>query len=88
MLRLLIKDITIVKAPEPKLLQLCIRWQGGTTETVAVHLPPNRVDAIRYPDTFVDRIRALELSTTTTRSLHCSSTRASQAQPASPSPSP
>jgi len=59
MLRLLIKDITIVKAPEPKLLQLCIRWQGGTTETVAVHLPPNRVEAIRYPDTFVDRIRAL-----------------------------
>jgi hypothetical protein len=54
MLRLLIKDITIVKAPEPKLLQLCIRWQGGTTETVAVHLPPNRVEAIRYPDTFVD----------------------------------
>jgi DNA invertase Pin-like site-specific DNA recombinase len=59
MLRLLIKDITIVKAPEPKLLQLCIRWQGGTTETVAVHLPPNRVEAIRYPDTFVDRIRTL-----------------------------
>jgi DNA invertase Pin-like site-specific DNA recombinase len=59
MLRLLIKDITIVKAPEPKLLQLCIRWQGGTTETVAVHLPPNRVEAIRYPDTFVARIRAL-----------------------------
>jgi hypothetical protein len=59
MLRLLIKDITIVKAPEPKLLQLCIRWQGGTTETVAVHLPPNRVEAIRYPDTFVDRVRAL-----------------------------
>ena len=59
MLRLLIKDITIVKAPEPKLLQLCIRWQGGTTETVAVLLPPNRVEAIRYPDIFVDRIRAL-----------------------------
>jgi hypothetical protein len=59
MLRLLIKDITIVKAPESKLLQLCIRWQGGTTETVAVHLPPNRVEAIRYPDTFVDRVRAL-----------------------------
>src|SRR5260370_32105468 len=59
MLRLLIKDITIVKAPESKLLQLCIRWQGGTTETVAVNLPPNPVEAIRYPDTFVDRFPAL-----------------------------
>jgi len=29
MLRLLIKDITVVKAPEPKLLRLNIRWQGG-----------------------------------------------------------
>jgi hypothetical protein len=51
--------ITIIKDPESKLLQLCIRWQGSTTETVAVHLPPNRAEAIRYPDTFVDRIRAL-----------------------------
>jgi hypothetical protein len=51
--------ITIIKDPESKLLQLCVRWQGSTTETVAVHLPPNRAEAIRYPDTFVDRIRAL-----------------------------
>src|SRR5258707_12931777 len=45
-------------APEPKLLQLCIRWQGSTTETVAVPLPPNRQQAIPYPETFVARSRA------------------------------
>jgi DNA invertase Pin-like site-specific DNA recombinase len=59
MLRLLIKDITVVKGPEPKLVRLQIRWQGGATETVEVQLPPNRFDALRYSDSFVDKIRAL-----------------------------
>jgi hypothetical protein len=59
MLRLLIKDITVVKAPEPKLLRLNIRWQGGATETVALQLRPNRAEAVRYPDTFVARISTL-----------------------------
>ncbi len=47
MLRLLIRDITVVKGPEPKLLRLHIRWQGGTTETVELHLAPNRAEANR-----------------------------------------
>ena len=59
MLRLLIKDITVVKSPEPKLVLLQIRWQGGATEAVEVQLPPNRFDALRYSDSFVDKIRAL-----------------------------
>jgi hypothetical protein len=59
MLRLLIRDITVVKGPEPKLLRLHIRWQGGTTETVELHLAPNRAEAVRYHDTFVTQIRAL-----------------------------
>ena len=59
MLRLLIRDITIVKGPEPKRLRLQIRWQGGAIETIEIHLQPNRAEAIRYPDTFIDRIRAL-----------------------------
>ena len=54
-----IRDITVVKGPEPKLLRLHIRWQGGTTETVELHLAPNRVEAVRYLDTFVAQIRAL-----------------------------
>jgi len=59
MLRLLIRDITVTKGQEPKLLQLNIRWQGGAIETVELHLPPNRAEELRYPDAFVARIRAL-----------------------------
>jgi DNA invertase Pin-like site-specific DNA recombinase len=59
MLRLLIRDITVVKGPQPKRLRLQIRWQGGATETVEIVLPPNRAEAIRYPDTFIDKIRTL-----------------------------
>ena len=59
MLRLLIRDLTVVKAPEPKLLQLQIRWQGGATETIEVHQRPNRAEVVRYPDEFIAKIRAL-----------------------------
>jgi DNA invertase Pin-like site-specific DNA recombinase len=59
MLRLLIRDITVAKGSEPKLLRLNIRWQGGATETLELRLPPNRAEAIRYPDVFVCRIRTL-----------------------------
>lgn len=59
MLRLLIKDVTVARGPEPKQLQLHIRWQGGATETVQLRLPPNRADAVRYPPPFIDDIRAL-----------------------------
>jgi hypothetical protein len=40
MLRLLIKNITVVKGP--KLMRLQIRWQGGATETVEIRMPPSR----------------------------------------------
>jgi DNA invertase Pin-like site-specific DNA recombinase len=59
MLRLLISDITVVKGPGPKLLRLQIRWQGGATETIEVRQPPSRADAVRYPEAFVAKIRAL-----------------------------
>src|SRR5215467_856148 len=59
MLRLLIKDITVVKGPEHKQLQLQIRWQGGATEVVELQLPPNRADALRYSASVIDRVRAL-----------------------------
>src|ERR1700751_2811945 len=59
MLRLLIRDITVVKGPEQKRLRLHIRWQGGTTETVKLHLAPNRAEAVRYHDAFVARICSL-----------------------------
>lgn len=59
MLRLLISDITVVKGADPKLLRLQIRWQGGATETIEVRQRPNRADAVRYPEAFVAKIRAL-----------------------------
>jgi hypothetical protein len=59
MLRLLIKDITVEKGPEPKQLRLQIRWQGGATETVEVGLAPNRADAVRYRPEFAARIADL-----------------------------
>ncbi|HEY5817139.1 MAG TPA: recombinase family protein [Mesorhizobium sp.] len=59
MLRLLIKDMTVAKGPQPKQVQLHIRWQGGATETVEFRLPPNRADAVRYPPPCIDEIRAL-----------------------------
>src|SRR5262249_6171061 len=59
MLRLLIKDITVVKGPEPKLLKLKIRWQGDATEVVELQLPANRPDVMRYSQTVIDRVRDL-----------------------------
>ena len=59
MLRLLIKDITVVKGPEHKQLQLQIRWQGGATEVVELRLSANRPDVLRYPAAFIDRVRDL-----------------------------
>jgi hypothetical protein len=31
--RLLVRDITVTKGPEPRAVRLHIRWQGGATET-------------------------------------------------------
>jgi hypothetical protein len=59
MLRLLIKDITVAKGAERKLLQLQIRWQGGATEVVPLRLPANRPDVVRYPVAVIDEVRGL-----------------------------
>jgi Recombinase zinc beta ribbon domain/Recombinase len=58
-LRLLVSDITVTKGPEPKVVRLHVRWQGGKTETLQLKLPQNRADAIRYPKPIVARIREL-----------------------------
>jgi DNA invertase Pin-like site-specific DNA recombinase len=58
-LRLLVRDITVVRGPEPKIVRLQVRWQGGETETLQLQLPQSRADAIRYPEVFVKRIREL-----------------------------
>jgi hypothetical protein len=61
-LRLLVRDVTVSKGPEPKIVRLHIRWQGGATETLEVPQRPNRADAVRYPDPFVTRLRELAVT--------------------------
>ena len=62
MLRLLIKDITVEKAPQEKQLLVHIRWQGGACSQAHVQLPPNIADRMRYPAALVDRVRDLAQS--------------------------
>ena len=61
-LRLLVRDITVSKGPEPKIVRLHIRWQGGATETLEVPQRPNRADVVRYPGPFVTRLRELAVT--------------------------
>jgi DNA invertase Pin-like site-specific DNA recombinase len=78
--RLLVRDITVTKGPEPRAVRLHIRWQGGATETLLVPLPQKRADATRYPSPFVERIRELAINhhddeiTALLRSEGCKST--------------
>jgi len=58
-LRLLLKDVTVEKLPEPKQIILHLRWQGGALEDVPVTLLPNRPDQVRYPDALVEKVRQL-----------------------------
>lgn len=59
MLRLLIKDITVEKLSNQKQLLVHIRWLGGASTDLAVQLPPNIADRMRYPAAVVDRVRDL-----------------------------
>ncbi len=59
MLRLLIKDITVEKPANQKQLLVHIRWEGGACSNVAVQLPLNIADRIRYPSAVVDKVREL-----------------------------
>ena len=59
MLRLLIKDVTIAKTADRKLLRAHIRWQGGAVETLDVRLPANRAEVMRYPEAFIGEVREL-----------------------------
>jgi hypothetical protein len=59
MLRLLIRDITVVNDPESKYLHLQVRWQGGATDTIEVQRRPKRADAMRYSDMFIATIHAM-----------------------------
>jgi hypothetical protein len=58
-LRLLIKDITVEKLPEPKKMVAHVRWQGGACEDIPFRLPPRACDQTRYPKEVVEEVRDL-----------------------------
>lgn len=58
-LRLLIKDITVEKLPEPKRIMLHLRWHGGTCEDIPIKLLSNIADQLRYPKEIIDKVRGL-----------------------------
>lgn len=62
MLRLLIKDITVEKLTDRKQLLVHIRWQGGAGTDLAVSLPPNFADRVRYSAVLVEQVRELARS--------------------------
>ncbi|MEE9204750.1 MAG: recombinase family protein [Nitrospirales bacterium] len=61
-LRLLIKDITVEKLPEPKQIVAHVRWQGGACEDIPLRLPPRACDQTRYPKKMVEEVRGLAKS--------------------------
>jgi hypothetical protein len=62
MLRLLIKDITVEKPTDQKELLIHIRWQGGACTDLAISLPPNFADRMRYSAALVEQVRELARS--------------------------
>jgi len=62
MLRLLVKDITVMKTSQPKQLSVNIRWHGGATESITIDLPPRMCDKMRYPNKIVQKVRELAAS--------------------------
>jgi DNA invertase Pin-like site-specific DNA recombinase len=57
-LRLLVKDITVERLPQRKLV-LHVRWCGDDCEDISVALPQAISDRLRYPSDLVDKVRGL-----------------------------
>jgi hypothetical protein len=58
-LRLLLKDITVERPAANRKALLHICWQGGAVEDLSIDIPLSAPDKIRYPETVVNRVRAL-----------------------------
>jgi DNA invertase Pin-like site-specific DNA recombinase len=57
LLRLLVKDVTLIK--ETTTVRAALRWQTDVCTTVEVSRPPRACDARRTPTVIVDHVRAL-----------------------------
>lgn len=58
-IRLLIKDIAVIRDADKKNLILNLCWQTGQTQQLCVSLPPSASDKTRYPKKMVDIVREL-----------------------------
>lgn len=72
MLRLLIEDVTLKR--QGKIIQIGIRWKGGTTTSLRRSVPPNAAERFRTPPDIVEQIRSLTIEQTDgeiTETLNC-----------------
>ncbi len=60
-LRLLVRDITVTRGPEPKIVRLHVRLARGRNGSPATPATPEPDEADRYPEAFVARIRELSI---------------------------
>jgi len=59
MLRLIIKDITVERIPEPKKVLLHVRWQDETCEDISIDLPKKIYERIQYSPKIIHKVRKL-----------------------------
>ena len=59
LLRLLLKDATVERDVDRRVIILRTSWQGGATEELRVMVPPKACDKVRYPEDVVQRVREL-----------------------------
>lgn len=59
MLRLIIKDITVERIPEPKKVLLHVRWQDETCEDISIDLPKKIYERIQYSSKIIHKVRKL-----------------------------
>lgn len=62
MLRLLVEDVTLVRAHT--MIQIQIRWKGGATTSLERPLPQHAGDLFRTPPSIVEQIRVLAANVT------------------------
>jgi hypothetical protein len=59
MLRLLLKDVTVVASRQNATVTLQVRWQGGACEELVLERPRRTAELWRYPEAVVSRVREL-----------------------------
>ena len=58
-LRLLIKDIAVIRVNGSKEASLNVRWQGGSIETISITMPAKSYDRWRHSESTINEVRLL-----------------------------